>query len=454
MTFTNFYNQPLRQVLAEAAEINRNNKAARRTQVVSATTTEVVSSTSIDSVEPALGVKGCKFNDNCRFAHDYDALAKLQEDRAAVKALEDSGMLCKRYRSPWGCLKRNCLLVHKDIEKPHKTSKPVKPTVDEVAEPEEILPILKPIVWEGNSDLGCTSYINKAICQIFGTFDPSKEQVAEWCHEMHKNGHFDHFSMKELYTWSSQLRMSSVEFSGLIAFSPGIFERLSARDQHFVLKEKAIFDAPKYDTFHCFNNLPNELCMQIWEFARRSERTVVVRLNTRTVYDADGPGIFIRQSPRSPLWYVNRQSREAAKRNGGSCKFYFGADYFSPIFDTLHFHNNENELQLLAPQVLRWRGDVVQKLSLPWWRFDKSPNMETFASNLFVAFPNVVEITLFLSDSDYHKKDVPKAPRVTDKARVAIHKACGVRDLLPLPTVRLAMMPEAEAMIAGVDTKW
>lgn len=41
MTFTNFYNQPLRQILAEVAD--QNNHAARRTPILSATTTEVVS---------------------------------------------------------------------------------------------------------------------------------------------------------------------------------------------------------------------------------------------------------------------------------------------------------------------------------------------------------------------------------------------------------------------------
>ncbi|KAB8293941.1 hypothetical protein EYC80_009414 [Monilinia laxa] len=577
MTFTNFYNQPLRQVLAEVVFINQNNHAARRTPILSATTTEVVSfaptkvvpvvtapatprlvkslpvridpglqrlmnasSTGTDSVAPVitvpavrkqacrdfLSVNGCKYKRNCKFTHDHAALAKLKERWAAEKAqkkldqvrsmqqvtytkevlaakgqnltinpvvkrdtkvsvaaapplkphakiLTDKKPLCKAFHSPWGCIKKHCLFTHevlppknlrvstglKLISNNHQnTGKLSKATVVKVDHPEKILPFYYSIVWKGNPNLGCASYCGKTVWKIFGEPQPSREQVKQWCRDMHTNGNFKHFTEHQLFIWKVQLGLSMADFSGYIASLPGVFERLCPATQNYVRKAKFAFDAeearPKYDIFPHFSELPCELRIQVWKYAIQSGRTVDVILNQGTIHDEPGgPGIFKRKSAPSPFWFTTKECEEISKLDE-DCQTLFGADYFSSDFDTLHFRDDEKNLHRFASRIRLWDCGRVRSLSMPWYRFDKSSCMKDLAADLIEAFPGLTDIKLLLSDSDYHKKDVPKAPRVVEKAELAMQKACEGRFGLKKPTVTLVMMAKAEAVRIGVDTEW
>ncbi|RAL67064.1 hypothetical protein DID88_007844 [Monilinia fructigena] len=360
------------------------------------------------------------------------------------KILIDKKPLCKAFHSPWGCIKKHCLFTHEVLppknlrvptgpklisNKPQNTGKLSKATVVKVGNPEKILPFNYSIVWKGNPNLGCASYCGKTVWKIFGEPQPSKKQIKEWCREMHTNGNFKHFTEQQLFIWKFQLGLSMADFSGYIASLPGVFERLCpATTQNYVRKAKAAFDAeearPKYDTFPHFSEFPCELRIKVWNYAIQSGRTVDVILNQGTIHDeTGGPGIFKRKSPPSPFWFTTKECEEISKLDE-DCRTLFGADYFSPDFDTLHFRDDEKNLYRFASRIRLWDCGRVRRLSMPWYRFHQSSCMKDLATNLIEAFPALTDIKLLLSDSDYHKKDVPKAPHVVEKAELAMRKAC------------------------------
>ncbi|KAA8565719.1 hypothetical protein EYC84_009560 [Monilinia fructicola] len=449
-----------------------------------------------------LSVNGCRYKRRCKFTHDHAALAKLKERWAAEKAqkkleqvrskqqvnypkevlaakdqnltinpvvkrdtkvsvaaapllkphpkpLTDEPRPCKAFHSSWGCIKKNCLFTHEVLppkhprvptgpklisNEPQNTGEFSKATVVKAGNPEMILPFQKSIVWKGNPNLGCASYCDEITWKIFGQSQPSKEQIKACL----------------ICLW--------LTFLATLHLLPGVFERLCPATQNYVRKAKAAFDAeearPKYDTFPRFSELPCELRIQVWLYAIQRGRTVDVILNQGTIHDErGGPGIFKRKSPPSPFWLINKECEEISMRDE-DCTTLFGADYFSPDFDTLHFRDDEKDLHRFASRIRLWDCGRVQSLSMPWYRFHKASCMKTLATDLIEAFPGLTDIKLLLSDSDYHKKDVPKAPRVVEKAELALRKACEGRVGLKKPSVTFAMMAEAEAVKAGVDTKW
>ncbi|KAF7861842.1 hypothetical protein EAF04_007724 [Stromatinia cepivora] len=505
---------------------NRNDGLGRIKAACSSSDVPITPTLPIRVCKFFLSRNGCKYENNCRSFHDYDALIRRREQWAAtdakkleqvrsnqqlaytqkVLALKSNNAkvsivvatpskpslketikkrsACKDYRSPRGCHRKHCLFSHENLpsEEPEKliddtipgevqipkcpkamlrkrkASKASKAPVVKVTEPEPeaALPILKPIVWADNPYLGDRDYCGNAIWQIFGKPCPTKEEAIEWCQEMQSNGNFKHFTLDDIIRWARAINISDRdEFLTHIGYIPGIFERFEPRLQLYIKRLRAKYDAeearPKYDTFHCFGELPNELCLKIWGFAVRIGRTLTVSLNKKKIHSSEGPGLFIRQSGSggSPLWYVNKQSQKASMMDK-HCGYYFGCDYFSPRFDTLFLNDSAASLNLFTSQIALWRGNVVQRLSFPHYQLCNVTYMPRFAADLLKAFPSLIRIEFWLSDGDYYSKYLKKSASVIQKANTAIVQAYGVRVGIKPPRVRFAIVPEERAAEIGI----
>ncbi|KAF7950237.1 hypothetical protein EAE96_007528 [Botrytis aclada] len=391
---------------------------------------------------------------------------------------------CKNFHSPDGCVKKNCPFSHEELEKliddtvpgeapefsnsqvpkcpkamlrKRKAKKSSNATVVKTSEPEQIFSAVKPIVWEGNPNLGDEAYCTSAILQIFGKFAPTKEEAIEWCKEMGANRNFQHFTnLDNLTMWSRAINLNTDEFLTYIGYLPDIPVKFDFKMQLRIKKLRAAYEAelarPKYNTFHCFDDLPNELCMKIWGFAVRSGRTLTVSLNQDTIFAEGGPGLFKRRrgTPPSPLWLVNKQAQNACMLDT-SCAFYFGCDYFSSRFDTLFLNDSAENVNLYATQIAHWRGNVVQRLSFPHYRLCDVTDMRRFASSLYKAFPNLIRLEFSLSDGDHWSKYREKASKVVEVADTEIAKVYKRRGAdIKLPRVRFVLVPEEQAMGMGI----
>ncbi|KAF7889266.1 uncharacterized protein EAF01_010759 [Botrytis porri] len=395
---------------------------------------------------------------------------------------------CKNLQSPDGCVRKNCPFPHDEPEKliddtvpgeapevsnsisssqipkcpkaishKRKVKKSSKATVVKTSEPEQIFSAAKPIIWEGNPNLGDEAYCTSAVLQIFGKFAPTKEEAIEWCKEMDVNRNFRHFTnFDDLTMWGRAINLNTDEFLTHIGYLPEILVRFTLKTQLYIKKLRAVYEAeqarPKYDTFHRFDDLPNELCMKIWGFAVRSGRTLTVSINQDAIYTEGGPGLFKRRrgtSP-SPLWLVNKQAQKACMLDK-SCAFYFGCDYFSSRFDTLFLNDTAENVSLYATQIALWRGNVVQRLSFPHYRLCDITDMRLFATSLYTAFPNLIRLEFSLSDGEYWSKYREKAPKVVEAAGTEIAKVYKRRGAnIKLPRVRFALVPEKQAMGMGI----
>ncbi|TGO46619.1 hypothetical protein BCON_0315g00080 [Botryotinia convoluta] len=395
---------------------------------------------------------------------------------------------CKNFHSPNGCIRKNCPFPHEEPEKliddtvpgeapkvsniisssqiakcpkamlrKRKTKKSPKATVVETSEPEQVFSAAKPIVWEGNPNLGDEAYCTRAILQIFGKFAPTKEEAIEWCKEMGVNRNFRHFiNFDNLTMWGRAINLNTDEFLTHIGYLPEIPVQFTSKMQLYIKQLRAAYEAeqarPKYDIFHRFDDLPNELCMKIWGFAVRSGRTLTVSLNRDTIHTEGGPGLFKRRrgtSP-SPLWLVNKQAQKACMLDK-SCAFYFGCDYFSSRFDTLFLNDSAENVNLYATQIALWRGNVVQRLSFPHYRLCDITDMRLFATSLYRAFPNLIRLEFSLSDGEYWSKYREKASKVVEGADTEIAKVYKRRGAnIKLPRVRFVLVPEEQAMGMGI----
>lgn len=513
-------------------------KAALCTPDVTDSSVKVANPTSDVVVSPVkvckyfLGRKGCRYKNNCQSFHDQDAIAKLKEQWAAndikkklesvranqqatytreVLALKSNNSnipvavaksskpspkrppktkrsACKNFRSPNGCVRKNCPFPHEEPEKliddtvpgevpevssiisssqipkfpkatlrKRKTKKSPKATVVKTSEPEQVFPAAKPIVWEGNPDLGDEAYCTRAILQIFGKFAPTKEEAIEWCKEMGANRNFRHFvNLDNLAMWGRAINLNTDEFLTHIGYLPELPVRFTFKVQLYIKQLRIAYEAeqarPKYDIFHRFDDLPNELCMKIWGFAVRRGRTLTVSLNQGTIHTEGGPGLFKHRhgtSP-SPLWLVNKQAQKACMMDK-SCAFYFGCDYFSSRFDTLFLNDSADNVNLYAAQIALWRGNVVQRLSFPHYRLCDVTDMGRFATSIYNAFPNLIRLEFSLSDGEYWSKYREKASKVVEGANTAIAKVYKRRGAdIKLPRVRFVLVPEEQAMGLGI----
>ncbi|TGO36688.1 hypothetical protein BHYA_0117g00110 [Botrytis hyacinthi] len=395
---------------------------------------------------------------------------------------------CKNYHSPNGCVRKSCPFPHEEPEKliddsvpsevpevsnitssrqipkcprtilrKRKAKKSPKATVVKTSEPEQVFSAARPIVWEGNPNLGDEDYCTRAILQIFGKFAPTKEEAIEWCKEMGANRNFRHFdNLDNLAVWGRAINLNRDEFLTHIGYLPDIPIRFTFKVQLYIKQLRAAYEAeqarPKYDVFHCFDDLPNELCMKIWGFAVRRGRTLTVSLNQGTIYTEGGPGLFKRRrgtSP-SPLWLVNKQAQKACMMDK-SCAFYFGCDYFSSRFDTLFLNDSADNVNLYAAQIALWRGNVVQRLSFPHYRLCDVTDMGRFATSLYNAFPNLIRLEFSLSDGEYWSKYREKASKVVEGADTEIAKVYKRRGVnIKLPRVRFVLVSEEQAMGLGI----
>ncbi|THV48506.1 hypothetical protein BGAL_0244g00130 [Botrytis galanthina] len=395
---------------------------------------------------------------------------------------------CKNFRSPNGCVRKNCPFPHEEPEKliddtvpgevpevsniisssqipkcpkatlrKRKTKKSPKATVVKTSEPEQVFPAAKPIVWEGNPNLGDEAYCTRAILQIFGKFAPTKEEAIEWCKEMGANRNFRHFvNLDNLAMWGRAINLNTDEFLTHIGYLPELPVRFTFKVQLYTKQLRVAYEAeqarPKYDIFPRFDDLPNELCMKIWGFAVRRGRTLTVSLNQGTIHTEGGPGLFKRRhgtSP-SPLWLVNKQAQKACMMDK-SCAFYFGCDYFSSRFDTLFLNDSADNVNLYAAQIALWRGNVVQRLSFPHYRLCDVTDMGRFATSIYNAFPNLIRLEFSLSDGEYWSKYREKASKVVEGANTAIAKVYKRRGAdIKLPRVRFVLVPEEQAMGLGI----
>ncbi|ESZ92428.1 hypothetical protein SBOR_7187 [Sclerotinia borealis F-4128] len=403
MTFISFHHQPLRHILAEVVEINRrNNNVAYRAPIASAAPIKVV---------PKASAK------------------KTQKKQA-----------CKYYRSPRGCRYKNCRFLHQDLP----------------SEVPETLPVVKAIVWKGNPRLSDETFRNNYILQHFGWGSPTKKQGIEWFQQMHSDGHLKYFTYDQLLDWAYSLNIQTREdFLIYIGSLPDIFHQFRQVTQHEIAKLKADDDSekakPKYDTFHCFDALPTELRLKIWGFAVRTGRQLIVKPNFHTVHTTGGPGIFFRKSSPSPLWLANKESEEASSRDT-TCSFLFGCDMFSATFDTLFLSHSAADLHLCASNVPSWGGDVVQRVSLTYYKVCNVKKLIDLAKDLFVAFPVAIRIEFWLSDSAKHSaKYLPKSAAVMEKATAAINEAYQGRIGMAPPRVRLITVPEARAIELDIN---
>lgn len=307
---------------------------------------------------------------------------------------------------------------------------------------------LEHVVWEGNPYLDYLPFCHKAIWKIFGR-PPTRKQAIDWIQEMHSNDNFKHFNNHELIKWAKVIGIGNEdEFHTHIGYLPGILKRFNPTVRLHIKKLREAYEAEekryKYDTFHCFSNLPNELCLKIWGFAVRSGRMLAVGINNRPITEDGHNGIFRRQSPPSPLWYVNKQSQQASM-NDKECGYYFGCDYFSPRYDTLFLHEDAANLHLFAGDIARWRGGVVQRLAFPYYQLYNAIDRITFAEDLFKAFSGLIRIEFWLSDGKDHAKYLENSARVIERATQSIAKAYKYRVGKKPPRVRLIMVPEQRA---------
>ncbi|KAF5870570.1 uncharacterized protein Bfra_009959 [Botrytis fragariae] len=411
--------------------------------------------------------------------------SKLSPERS----LKKKRPACKNFQSSVGCVRKNFPFPHDEPEKliddtvpgellevsntisssqvpkypkailhKRKTKKKSpKATVVKTSEPEQVFSAAKPIVWGGNPNLGDEAYCTRAILQIFGKFAPTKEEAIEWCKEMGVNRNFRHFNnFDNLTMWGRAINLNTDEFLIHIGYLPEIPVQFTFKMQLYIKELRAAYEAeqarPKYDTFHRFDDLPNELCMKIWGFAVRSGRTLTVSLNRDTIYTEGGPGLFKRRrgtSP-SPLWLVNKQAQKACMLDK-SCAFYFGCDYFSSRFDTLFLNDSAENFNLYATQIAQWRGNVVQRLSFPHYRLCDITDMRLFATSLYKAFPNLIRLEFSLSDGEYWSKYREKAHKVVEGADTEIAKVYKRRGAnIKLPRVRFVLVPEEQAMGMGI----
>ncbi|KAM0143272.1 hypothetical protein ACHAP3_001407 [Botrytis cinerea] len=394
----------------------------------------------------------------------------------------------KDFHTPNSCVRKNCPFPHEEPEKliddtvpgeapevsnttsssqipkcpkamlrKRKAKKPSKAKVVKTSEPEQTFSVTKPIVWEGNPNLGDESYCTSAVLQIFGKFAPTKEEAIEWCKEMAVNRNFRHFiNFENLSLWARAINLNTDEFLTHVGYLPEIPAHFTFQTQLYIKKLRAAYEAeqarPKYDTFHCFDKLPNELCMKIWGFAVRSGRILTVSLNQETIQNEGGPGLFKRRrgtSP-SPLWLVNKQAQKACMMDS-SCAFYFGCDYFSSRFDTLFLNDSAENVNLYARQIAQWRGNVVQRLSFPHYRLCDVTDMPLFATSIYKAFPSLIRLEFSLSDGKYWSKYVEKAHKVVEGANTEIAKVYKRRGAdIKLPRVRFVLVPEEQAIGLGI----
>ncbi|TEY73434.1 hypothetical protein BOTCAL_0078g00270 [Botryotinia calthae] len=395
---------------------------------------------------------------------------------------------CKDFNSPDGCVRKECPFPHEEPEKliddtvpgeapevsntssssqipkcpkamlrKRKANKSSKAKAVKTSEPEQTFSVTKPIVWEGNPNLGDESYCTSAILQIFGKFAPTKEEAIEWCKEMAVNRNFRHFNnFENLTMWARAINLNTGEFLTHVGYLPEIPAHFTFQTQLYIQKLRAAYEAeqarPKYDTFDLFDELPNELCMKIWGFAVRSGRTLTVSLNQETIHPEGGPGLFKRRrgtSP-SPLWLVNKQAQKACMMDK-SCAFYFGCDYFSSRFDTLFLNDSVENVNLYARQIAQWRGNVVQRLSFPHYRLCDVTDMPLFATNIYKAFPSLIRLEFSLSDGKHWSKYVEKASKVVEGANTEIAKVYKRRGAnIKLPRVRFVLVPEEHAIGLGI----
>ncbi|APA08659.1 predicted protein [Sclerotinia sclerotiorum 1980 UF-70] len=394
---------------------------------------------------------------------------------------------CKDYWSPRGCHRKRCPFPHENLtsQEPekliddavpgevqilkcpnailrkrnaNKASKASKASVVQFteSEPETALPCSEPILWANNPHLSDGKYCDSAIWKIFGKPCPTKEEAIEWFQEMHSSGNLEHFPFGDIIIWANAMCiLNTDEFLTHIGYMPGIFENFGPREQLYIERLRTKYDAekakPKYDTFHCFDKLPNELCMKIWGFAVRAGRTLTVSFNKKQIYTSKGPGLFIRhlRSGGSPLWCVNKQSQKASMMDR-HCGYYFGCDYFSPGFDTLFLNDSAESLNAFTSQIALWRGNVVQRLSFPHYQLCNATCLRRFAADLVKAFPGLIRIEFWLSDGEYHSKYLKKSASVIEKANAAIVQAYGARVGVKPPRVRFITIPEKRALEIGI----
>ncbi|KAI9650730.1 hypothetical protein NHQ30_000754 [Ciborinia camelliae] len=402
------------------------------------------------------------------------------------KAPTKKRQACKYFRSPRGCYRMNCSFSHEDVppmrpqkliddtipgevqvltgtkpisRNPRKPSKPFKAIVAKAVEPEETPVVHKPIIWADVPDLDDLNFRFDTVWKIFGKPMPTKKEAIEWCNEMHSNGNFKHFTPGQLRTWAKSINLQTLEeYYIYIGSLPGIFEQFNPVTQDLITKVKAAYNAekarPKYDTFHCFGNLPAELCMKIWGFAVRNGRILTVTLNQKTIHYEGGPGLFIRHSAPSPLWYVCKQSQKASMMDR-SCAYFFGCDYFSSRFDTLFLRDSVADIHRFAGQISDWRGKIVHRLSLPYYQVRNAICMTTMAKDLLEAFPRLIRIELLFLDTEYcNKKYLPNSASVLEKANIAIAKAYKGRRGMAAPRVRLVPVSEKNAKDMGITDGW
>jgi hypothetical protein len=346
------------------------------------------------------------------------------------------------------------VLQTKSDNVPTKNTKPIKSkkkkrgkkAVDTMYKPE-----VKEIQWKNNPQLADPSFAMNSLWAIFGTDRPSIKQIETWCSEMGSQGNFKYFSKYALQNWFEVLGLNDTQRAMLIIL-PYVPEKINPSCRGYVMRIKNEYEReqakPKYNTFYKFAELPNEICVKIWQFTHRFGRTVKVSFNLRfDPRDHERHPLFTRLTPPSPLWQTSVQSRASAMLDRRCCYRY--SDYFSYDLDTLFIADSAARLNQYSGWIDDSDRKTLRHLQFHYYNVRDCKNLETWANDVAI-FRNLKTLDIVISDAKEEHKYYVRAQEMLPLVERTINKAYKYYGNKP-PKVKVLALGSEKAKELGIE---
>ncbi|KAM3079505.1 hypothetical protein ACMFMG_005926 [Clarireedia jacksonii] len=336
------------------------------------------------------------------------------------------------------------------ISTPKKKKKKGKRAVDIAYQP-----VVKEIQWKNNLQLSDRSFAINSLWAIFGTDSPSIKQIETWCSEMGSQGNFKYFSRAALENWFEVLQLNDTQKVMLILL-PYVPEKINPSCRGYVMRIKNQYESeqakPKYNTFFKFAELPNEICIKIWQFTHRFGRTVKVHFNhTFNPHDHERNPLFKRLTPPNPLWQTTKQSRQSAMLDKRCC--YRFSDYFSYDFDTLFLADSAARFNQYKGWIDPSDCKTLRRLQFHYYDVRDCTDLNTWADDVAI-FRNLRTLDIVLSDAKEEQRHLVKAKQMLPLVEKAIKNAYKYYGNTPPGVKVLALEPEKAKELGIVWSFW
>jgi hypothetical protein len=272
---------------------------------------------------------------------------------------------------------------------------------------------------------------------------------------MGSQGNFKHFSKYALENWFEVLGLNDTQRAMLIVL-PWVPEKMNPSCRGYVMRIKSEYEReqakPKYNTFFKFAELPNEICVKIWQFTHRFGRTVKVRFNVCfDPLDHERKPLFKRLTPPNPLWETCEQSRQSAMLDRRCCYRY--SDYFSYDFDTLFIADNAQRLHQFRDWIHDSDRKTLRRLQFHYYDVRDAKDLEVWAQDVAV-FRYLTTLDIIISDAKEEHKHYLKAKELLPYVERLIKKAYKLNGHTPPRINVLALNPQKAEEVGITYSFW